>query len=315
MRRFTVALPLLMVAADAIAAQSCPPRVFQPPPVALSVRLEACDYLGILADPADASTNCQAMLKRVSGNAGSRVHVLERQLADTLRGVFSRHFGFLDWHSTAEPGGWKLDLRLRQPLGRGTPPAIDVVLRRGSDTSAVSEPFRFEEFELVDLLRHEAAPATRDRWLTEIEALLQRDQALNRKKMIASVFRRVPMENLLVDATADNTEVAAKIKMSDRDIRVAAGQRPTFRWEVDSMVHVTDTTIERGLFMIGKCVSRADQTYKCRMLELTYGQDTLKQDRLVSFFRESQLRPPRRVFIFDYEPAKAECAFNGVPGQ
>jgi hypothetical protein len=51
------------------------------------------------------------------------------------------------------------------------------------------------------------------------------------------------------------------------------------------------------------------------MLELTFGEDTLKADRLVSFFRESRLRQPRRLFIFEYEPAKTECSFNGVPVQ
>jgi hypothetical protein len=305
------ALLVVSLASAAIGAQPCPPRIYRPPIVALEFHVDACDYLGILADAVDASAKCEVMLRHVSANANSRVHTLERSVADSLRVLFAEQFGFLDWKSPSPANGWILDVRLSQPVGRGTQSSLVVVLNKGGTRVATSEPLRFEEFDQIDVLSREAGAATRDRWIRETRALLEANQALNRKKLIDAVFRKIPLENLSVDPAPQSGALMASIRMRDRDIRVDPLQRPTFGWEIDSMVHQSD--VARGSFKIGKCASRlADQTYNCKVMFLAFGQDTQPPASFVSFFRNSTLKPPRLLYILEYEPAKSECAFNGV---
>ena len=94
------------------AQQVCVGSKFEKPVVRLAVSIEACDYLAAIAERTH-PRECTARLQSVQRDAGSRVHALERLLADSLVPVFAKDFGYLQWQASAPADRWTVQVRLQ----------------------------------------------------------------------------------------------------------------------------------------------------------------------------------------------------------
>lgn len=310
----------LVLSGSAAAAQTCPPRSYAPAAVALQVNIEACDYLAELAEPAALDQDCARMARTLTGNSASKTSRLTALLADTLRLVFGRHFGFLDWEAAAAPR-WKAEVRLFQG-GLGGPLLFQVALRDNAAVRRASEALRFENysFDAVGLMRTQSVAVIRDRWAARVDSLLTANEGVNRAKLVQTVFRAIPLADLDVRELADQGRMWASVPVRDRDLRVDPFQpakRPVFEWRVDSVIQgPVIQTQDMGLFRLGRCQPLAGGgSYKCEMLYLQYGPRNLSGDSLLEFFKSARLQPPKTLFVFDYTPAEDPCGTRGMPPQ
>ncbi len=314
------ALAALLGGTAAVAAQTCPLPAYTPASVALKVNIDACDYLAELAEPAALNQDCAVMARALKGNPASKTSRLSVLVADSLRGVFGRHFGFLNWAVAAAPR-WNAEVRLSQ-AGKGRDLLFEVSVSENAGPRTVSEPLRFERysFDVVGLVGTESDSVIRDRWAARVDSLLGANEGLNRAKLLQTVFRRIPLADLDVRELADQGRMWARVPVRDLDLRVdplRPAKRPVFEWQVTSLIQgAVNPTQDLGVFRLGRCQPLAGGgPYKCEMLYLRYGLDSLSGSGLTEFFRTARLDPPKALYVLDYTPAEDPCGARGMPPQ
>jgi hypothetical protein len=312
----------LIAHAGALSAQVvCAGAKLQPPAVRLVVSIEACDYLSAIAEPRH-PRECVPREQSVRADTASRVHALERLLADSLTRVFTDNFGFLRWRTTPSAERWTLNVQLQQPRGAGTLPMVRLALNHADTLVAASEPVVLEPYEKVDLLFDEqqgqgagTLSRTNARLTAEMIALITSHDGAIRRKWVGAVLKRVPLMSGSLQPVRDGQFAFAQLPIRDGDIRAEPDSRPRFEWRINQIrTQVSGATAEDpGAFSVGECQS-VTGGYHCKLLDLLYGSARFSTaEATAAFVRDKTptLVPPMSLYVTDYRPARRACATVG----
>ena len=314
----------IIAAGAPLSAQVCLASKLDPPVDRLEVRIEACDYLSALAEPRH-PRDCQQRRQSVRNDATSRVHVLERRLADSLTRVFAANFGFLRWRTTPPTGRWTIRVQLQQPRD-GLPPVVTVALLDGDSLRAVSDAEVLEQYDKVDLLfdeqqgqRATSLDRTGNRWLAEMTTLITSHDGAVRTRWIRSVLKHVPVMSGSIRPVRDGQFAFATLPIRDSDIRAPSDKRPEFEWRVGQIQTLVttstppDTVRDPGSFVMGDC-QQLTAGYSCRLNTLLYGSARFATAEETAVFvrdKSPTFVAPMTLYVTNYIPARQACATVG----
>jgi hypothetical protein len=315
-----VAHSALIAGALGAQAPACSTRLLQRPPIRVAVAIEGCDYVRAIAEDQhrQPSTKCDVILRNVLADSNSRVHVVSRMLADSLRQIFAHHFGFLDWTQSQPPSAWLATAHLEQP-DEGPLATFRIVLRSPEGAETRSEPFPFEKFGAINQLYtrsrgDRALDTISAQWARAAERVLDTNGHVNRDKLVRSVFAKIAIATLTraqVAPSPRGTTMWGRIPVHDWDIRVESTSRPMFAWHVSRINGGQPPVDDRAEFELGECTS--DGGYLCKMLTLRLGSALFAKEEIKQFFDvPTQLQEPIALHVIKYQPAPVPCARQGV---
>ncbi len=299
----------------------CPAPLLPQPQVQLIAAIEGCDYLSAIAEDRHVRgmPDCEAIRRSVAADANSRVHVLSRKVADSLRAVFAHQFGFLRWTDTAHAGSWIATVHLNQVnrRNRGTDGTFEVTLRSPAGVDTASEAHSLEKFVAIEQLYHQpkteqAASAIAAQWADAVRDSLESKDGFRRGNLVRHLFSNIPIATLTpaqAKPSAEGQIMWATVPVRDSDIRVKPSHRPTFVWHVEKLER--GAVDDEAEFRLGECTGK--QGYLCKMLKLRYGGAPFEKEQIKQFFETpTQFHPPIALHVVEYRPAAVVCARQGV---
>lgn len=288
---FSIRSALAALACVASVAPLCGAQVR--PPVTIDVHVTGAEYRRRLDDEGDCIARCAAM---------------ETALRDSVRAIFERRFGFLDWRSAPKKSPDTVDVAwVNSPTNKGN---VEVTLvRRGVRVGAPMWTLPFEgAASIMDRPTREwnDLPLMRTAWLQRLRELV--DNPSFARELTHRVLSQISFKPL-VDMQAPP---GIAVKLNPRMIRADPNRNPIFLVRVDVIDPATGDPANQKQditdMSLTNCSQSVDKSnYLCQVEYVAYPAhnpaDTVKSlDGLARIARETR-RTPVALRLWEFFPA------------
>jgi hypothetical protein len=258
-------------------------------PVALSIRIDAAPYRRRLRDETCTSA-CRA---------------LETKLAESVRAMLQRSYGFFDWGASGAS-----DTVVMRWIDRPPPeiPGSLLAFQIAGPVRRMRQPvvsFEFERYS--DFSRREAMPARwnpdslRKEWMDRLSTTLLAPDVL------VTVFGRIP---IVASATFPRPGLA-EIAVRPEDVAPSADARPVF--SVHATITDTSTnTADDAELILHKCKTTITRSgYACEVLLAEYASDRVTGQALIALLGRAIIAV-RSVHIVEFVSPGRQSRFSGI---